>query len=197
MNNLFGGLSAFADDKQPDRPLECSECKKPIALYYTEMLGSTAIRTSHCADCPVLQRKLYGDRLTEKSDEAGLEANTELLCGHCGTTLEAVRMGSSLGCSICYDVFEEVLLAELMSMGKIPPRLMTAKKSQLLHQGRMRGESVGISASMRLLALNEALNEMLQREDYEQAARLRDQIKALTDEQQATEDKNEDTNGSK
>ena len=48
-------------DKQfPDRPLECSECKKPIAVRYTEIVGDTIIHTSMCADCPELQRRLHG-----------------------------------------------------------------------------------------------------------------------------------------
>ncbi len=41
-----------------------------------------------------------------------------------------------------------------------------------------------INPSLRILALNEALNEMLKSEKYEQAAWLRDQIKALTDERE-------------
>ena len=55
------------------------------------------------------------------------------------------------------------------------------KKSHPIHIGRAPGESLAISPSSRLLALNEALKETLNREDYEQAAWLRDQIKALTD----------------
>jgi protein arginine kinase activator len=49
---------------------------------------------------------------------------------------------------------------------------------------------LAINPSSRLLALNEALKETLSREDYEQAAWLRDQIKALT-ESEAKDKKNE------
>ena len=168
--------------KMPDRPLECIDCKKPLAVYYTEVASAITNRTCHCADCPVLQRKLYG--LPPTPGEGSLaEGRAGLACGNCGTTLDAVRVGSPLGCSECYEVFDDVMLPELGSMGKIPPRLVTGKRTQTIHIGRARGEMKEISASMRLLALNEALTETLKHEDYEQAARLRDQIKALTDAQ--------------
>jgi protein arginine kinase activator len=171
------------EEKEPERPLECSQCKKPISVYYTEIVGKSMIHTCMCHDCPVLQQKLHGIP-TSTGTEGAIEMKAGLACGNCGTTLEAIRVGSPLGCSICYEVFEDILFLELNSRGKIPPRLATAKKTQTVHIGRAYGEAQEISASMRLLALNEALSETLKREDYEQAAWLRDQIKALTDSQE-------------
>jgi protein arginine kinase activator len=169
-------------DKLPDRPLECSECKKAIAVHYTEIVGESTIHTCMCADCPELQRRLHGtpQPLTGNAAEGG----TGLACGNCGTTLDALRVGMPLGCSDCYQVFEDVLLAELLSSGKVPNRLSNNRKTMPFHIGRSPGEVVEINPSLRLLALNEALNETLKREDYEQAAWLRDQIKALTDNQE-------------
>lgn len=170
--------------KLPDRPLECIDCKKALAVFYTEMVGGVSTHTCMCADCPVLQRKLYG-LPPSPSSEIPSESRAGLACGNCGTTLDALRVGSPLGCSVCYEVFDDVLIPELASMGKIPARLMTAKRTQTVHIGRARGEMQEISSSMRLLALNDALSETLKHEDYEQAAWLRDQIKALTDAQSA------------
>ncbi len=82
-----------------------------------------------------------------------------------------------------------MIIAELFNLDKIPPRHANAKKTDSLHTGRIPGQTQEISSSMRLLALNEALNETIQREDYEQAAWLRDQIKALTDDQQSDSEK--------
>lgn len=174
-------------DKEPERPLECSECKKPIAVHYTEIIGNSIVTTAMCADCPELQRRLHGI----PSGGAGVshpEAGTGLACGNCGTTLEAIRVGAPLGCSVCYEVFDEVLLQEMLSSEKIPPRLATTKKSVPFHIGRGPGEAQEMNPAVRLLALNDALNETLKREDYEQAAWLRDQIKALTED---TEKKDE------
>lgn len=173
-------------DQLPDRPLECSECKKPIAVIYTEIVGSTITRTSMCADCPHLQRRLYGAPVHHAGEAQ--ESTTGLACGNCGTTLESLRVGIPLGCSVCYEVFDDVLLGEMLASEKIPPRITTTKKSIPIHIGRAPGESQEMNPSLRLLALNEALNETLKKEDYEQAAWLRDQIKALTEN---AEDKND------
>lgn len=191
MPNKFDNSKDSLDEKLPDRPLECSDCKKPLAILYTEIVGATKTYTCMCSDCPVLQRKLHGERPSDSNENVPIEGRTELACGHCDTTLESVRMGSNLGCSLCYEVFEDVLVTELASMGKIPPRLVPSKKSQILHQGRVGSEAVEISSAMRLLSLNEALSETLLREDYEQAAWLRDQIKALTEAHQRESEKKE------
>jgi protein arginine kinase activator len=167
--------------KMPDRPLECYECKKPIAVVYTEIVGETMINTSHCIDCPILQRKLHGSHKLIKEGVEAEGAIKGLCCGNCGTTLEAVQMGTPLGCTECYEVFADILVSEMLAANKISQRISPTKSSIPLHIGRAPGESTEITPTLRLLALNEALNETLSREDYEQAAWLRDQIKALTE----------------
>ena len=167
----------------PDRPWECGECKKPIAVRYTEIVGDTVTHTSMCADCPELQRRLYGTHPREHVQNQ-VDPATAVECGNCGTTLEEVKRGHRLGCANCYVVFEDVLLIEMQAANRLSPRVSLGKKSLPIHLGRAPGESLAINPASRLLALNEALKETLGREDYEQAALLRDQIRALTERQQ-------------
>lgn len=181
----------------PDRPLECSECKKPIAVRYTEITKDSIVNTSMCSDCPELHRRLHG---TGSAQNEGVprEANAGLCCGNCGTALDEVKRGHSLGCMECYDVFGDLLLMEMQSSNRLPSRILPLKKSTPLYIGRSPGETLTISPSSRLLALNEALKDTLSREDYEQAAWLRDQIKALTDQQEhGQEGTEEEGNGRK
>ncbi|NGX60613.1 MAG: Protein-arginine kinase activator protein [Chlamydiae bacterium] len=161
----------------PERPLDCTECKKPITVHYTEIVGDKMTRTVMCADCPHLEKKLYG--ATRRKEEEGEEIVTALACGNCGTSLDAIKRGQSLGCSECYEVFAETLIQDLLKENRISRHLTSNKKTQPLHIGRVPGEVVEISPTLRLIALNEALDETLIREDYEQAALLRDQIQAL------------------
>lgn len=168
------------DKHFPERPLECGECKKMIAVRYTEIVGNSIVSTSMCADCPELQRRLHGTSPKDLvANQTGSPAGLE--CGNCGTTLEEIKRGHCLGCPDCYTVFEDVLLTEMQAANRLSPRILLAKKSVPIHIGRSPGESLAINPSSRLLALNEALKETLSREDYEQAAWLRDQIKALTE----------------
>lgn len=182
-----------ADKHFPDRPLECDECKKPIAIRYTEIVGDSITHTSMCASCPELQRRLHGTSPRELvANQTGSIAG--LACGNCGTTLEEIKRGHSLGCSECYTIFEDILLVELQAANRLSHRILPVKKSTPIHIGRLPGERLAINPSSRLLALNEALKETLNREDYEQAAWLRDQIKALTEnEKEQAEDKKDES----
>jgi protein arginine kinase activator len=184
MPSKFEIYGSSHPEREPERPLECSDCKKPISVHYSEIVGAGITHTDMCADCPVLERHLFGLRAI--GGEQKTEGTTGLACGNCGMTLEALRVGAPLGCSACYDVFEEMIIRELIATAKVPPRIATTKKSQPLHIGRSQGQTQEISSSMRLLALSEELNETLKREDYEQAAKLRDQIKELTKDQKSS-----------
>lgn len=164
-----------------DRPIECCECKKKIAVHYTEVVSQNCSRTGMCADCPALLRRLKGIS-NEPTDRRIEEGGTDLVCGQCGTTLEMVRTGHPLGCGTCYEIFGDIILAELIAAGKLPQQ-RAGQGGRPLHIGRVPGESQQINPSLRLLGLNEALSDTLLREDYEQAAWLRDQIKAITEQE--------------
>ncbi len=164
-----------------ERPLECSECHKPVKVVYTEIVGKSLTRQVMCASCPVLQRKLRGS-LGADAQAAGAMGGTSaagICCGTCGTTLESVRSGHPVGCVECYEIFGDILVAELISTQSLPPSIAVLPKGTPLHVGRGPGQVSPVSPSVKLIALNEALSDVLKREDYEQAARLRDQIKAL------------------
>ena len=160
-----------------ERPIECSECKKNIQVTYKEIARGKSSCTEMCGTCPILEKKLHG-----KPDFCASEKNKErepkLCCAICMTTTEAIETGNPLGCSHCYIVFEEVLLKKLISENALPLNL---QKSEPLHRGKSPNQSITIPLSNQLAAFNEALNIALQKEHYEQAAWLRDQIQSLKD----------------
>lgn len=165
-------------DRHPDRPIECTECKKPIAIVYTEIVGDQVTRTSMCADCPEYQKRLHGG---SHALPILMGEGANLACGNCGTTLEGLKMGHPLGCPTCFEIFADILFQELLHQNRLPSRLTAFKKTIPLHIGRKPGESKQLNLSAKLLALNEALTETLKAENYEQAALLRDQIRELTE----------------
>lgn len=169
-----------------ERPVECSHCKKPIKVIYKEITEDSTIVTEMCEDCPVLQRKLHGEPSVPTTAPLGKE--TGLYCGKCDTNLEWVKTGNPLGCSDCYSVFSDILSQELLASHKIPTRLkktIEMKRAQPIHIGAGPSKVISIALSDQLAPLHEALNEALKKENYEQAAWLRDQIKSITEKKDA------------
>lgn len=163
-------------EKSAERPLECSECRKNIATLYTVIEQDSISHTVMCSSCPQLERRLNGTRPKEQLLLASQE-----ICKDCGTSATQIRSGIPVGCSQCYVTFTDLIINELVYNNKVPSSIGHVAKNQPLHSGRKPGEIAEISSSARLQSLNEALNEALSREDYEQAAWLRDQIKKLTE----------------
>lgn len=166
-----------------ERPIECAHCQRPPKVVYKEIVGDTITVTKMCAICPVLQQKLHGQPYATKPGEGPLESEATLSCANCGTTWQAVTMGGSLGCAECYAGFADLLLAELIATDRAAPhlkRVPPGKRMQIAHVGKTPAAPTLLTPSSRLHELNEALNEALKRENYEQAAYLRDQIQTLT-----------------
>jgi protein arginine kinase activator len=140
-----------------------------------------------CLECPILQQRMTGIKIDDK--KTPIENETGVCCGTCGTTLESILTGNPLGCSQCYSIFEEVLINDLLSIEAVPSRLekrLNRTKSQPLHVGKSPSTPINIPASSRISTLNEALNEALKKENYEQAAWLRDQIKDIMEKHDGT-----------
>ena len=165
-------------EQLPERHIECSECKKPIHTIYTEIIGKTMYRLSMCADCPILHQKLYGVREPKSRQEA---LKSGFSCGGCDTSADQVKMGAPLGCSLCYEVFDNILSAELSGGDRLLLKPKTGSHPLPVHLGRHPGQVSEINPASKLLSLHQSLHETLAREDYEAAAWLRDQIKALTE----------------
>ena len=170
----------FSDIPQ-ERPFECNECKKAIKVLYTEVVGDAITNTVMCNDCPELQKRMHG--LSKQEIAAKNSPMEGLCCGDCGTTLEEIKTGHPLGCPTCYEVFQEVVFQDLVKDGRVPKQLTQLKPQETLHLGKMPVNKEHLSPSGRLIALNEALQATLDKEDYEQAALIRDQIKHLTENQ--------------
>jgi protein arginine kinase activator len=174
----------------PERPLECGgECRRPIKVIYTEIVGKNITKTAMCGECPVLKHKLHGGGAVKQVAGA---PPAELVCGGCGLTLDEMKMGASLGCPLCYDIFSDEILRELAQLERIPLKYAFQKRGEPLHVGRTPGQHQEIDPSLKLLALQQALHETLGKEDYEQAALLRDQIREI---EEKTKKKEEEHHG--
>ncbi|MDR1150540.1 MAG: UvrB/UvrC motif-containing protein [Clostridiales bacterium] len=90
-----------------------------------------------------------------------------LVCPNCGTSLENFKSNMKFGCSICYTTF-----------GSEVSNLLKRIQKGLCHVGKISSRYLNkSSSSVEIERLRIALKRAIEQEDYELAARLRDQIK--------------------
>jgi protein arginine kinase activator len=156
--------------------MKCQKCPKAATLHITEVLSEDQFEELHlCEECA--QKYLYepqnqksakvapGAQLAAE-EESGLP-NRE--CPVCGIKFVEFRNTGRLGCPHDYEEFREELTTllenihgETRHVGKAPRRLHVTKQTQ--------SELVELRKQL-LLAVN--------KEKYEEAARLRDRIRQL------------------
>lgn len=156
-----------------EKPLECTECPNTIGVTYKEISRDSCSCIGMCPACPLLEKKLKGT-FSEGFDK---HEPGQLICPRCLTTLESVLMGSSLGCHECYSIFENQLREKLIKEKSIPSDINDEISDTPMHQGKSPHHNHLISLAHYLAMLNENLNKAIEKEQYEQAAWLRDQIK--------------------
>lgn len=159
------------ENTNKERPLDCSSCQKKIQTKYTEVSDEVLQEYYMCSDCPHLKTFLLEPK--SLTDE---EALALLTCGNCNTSLLEIQKGEALGCAECYEIFETYLTQDLKEEHHLQVNLDLTGP---LHLGHKPGEFKEFGAEQQIFALNETLNELIHREDYEGAASIRDQIKEL------------------
>ena len=138
-------------------PIPCQVCKKNQAtVHLTAALNRLAIQD--------LLTGLAGSQAAQE-----MAKMQQIKCPICGLSYLDFRQHGRLGCATDYTVFKEGLIPLLEKihgsvehMGKVPA------KSGDAHQ-----------AGRQLLELRQQLKAAVDKEDYEQAAKLRDSIKAI------------------
>jgi len=152
---------------------KCQKCPNPATLHITEVLAPGQFDELHlCEQCA--NKYLYdGPKVGGKTQTVGAEAEESLLsqaaCPTCGIKFVDFRNSGRLGCPHDYEVFREELTPLLENIhgdvkhcGKTPRRHPQSKE--------LLGE---------LMHLRNQLKQAVTKEDYEAAAKLRDQIKQL------------------
>ncbi|WP_455538780.1 UvrB/UvrC motif-containing protein [Terrisporobacter sp.] len=172
----------------------CQKChKKTASVFISSIINGQETRMYLCSDCvkdyPLFDFKFQEpfsmkdvmdkfkiDKESSPDDEykklLNLDKDSEdknIICPNCHSTYEEYKKTGKLGCSICYEAFENQLNSILKNiygyeeyLGKIPK-----KDDNQIH----------ISNEIRIL--KEDLNRAVEQEEYEKAADIRDKIKDL------------------
>jgi protein arginine kinase activator len=159
--------------------MKCQKCTKAATLHITEIVSEDQIEELHlCEECA--HKYLYEPQQSKQtgikqapsagaSEEAEEPAVLNRECEVCGLKFVDFRNTGRLGCPHDYNEFREELLpllenihGETRHCGKSPRRLPQAKQTQ-----------------SELLQLRKQLLQAVNKEAYEEAARLRDRIRRL------------------
>lgn len=160
--------------------MRCQVCKKAAAtVHLTQIVENQVKKVDLCEACAKekgvndptgfsLADLLLGLGAAQKMEEANTATGAEVVCPDCGFTQADFKKTGRLGCSDCYDIFAEGLAGMLKTMhkgtvhrGKVPQAFRRSQDS-----------------ASKLAQLEKELSGAISREDFEQAAVLRDQIKA-------------------
>lgn len=155
------------------RPKKCSHCQSPTTIHLTKVVDGKAVKLGVCANCPKAEEIKKGatwDLIG--SEDGGLSPKgpkrDERACTGCGLTPSDFKEHGRLGCPKCYEVFESKLETVLKKLHR--------GESHVGKSPRGRGREVSLEE---IAALKRRLDEYVSREEYEMAAVVRDQIKAL------------------
>ena len=163
----------------------CEDCGvRPAKFHLTTIINGDRVERNLCPACMAKhQKQLPG---IDFSNLAGLlssilegrnaaeqeQRETEyedLVCEQCGMTYQEFQKCGMLGCANCYQAFKTPLTA-----------LLQRVHGNTQHAGRVPGGvRSGVSIRMNIDRLKEKLQRAIADEEYEQAARLRDAIRAL------------------
>ena len=157
----------------------CDICKKNVAtVHLTQMVEGKTKKVDLCEACSKekgvddptgfsLADLLLGLGAAQEIEQAS--AGGEIRCPHCGFTQADFKKAGRLGCSECYKVFAEGLEGLLKTMHKGTRHV--GKVPQVFRHSQ--------DLADKLKSLQKKLEKAIAHEDFESAATLRDEVKAL------------------
>jgi len=159
----------------------CMHCKiRPASIFYQQYADGKESAVQLCAKCAQKLGVGEGGSLLWDEDLFGIPLFSQLFsaskirpdlvsCPLCGTTEEEIRSKGVFGCSECYENFSSRMdLTPFIGKGYRGKRLGEATEEKK--------ENAPLQEKT-LANLKRALKEAVEKEDYEQAALLRDQIR--------------------
>ena len=163
--------------------MQCQICRKKTAtIHLTEISNGVRNEVHFCEQCAVQQgiaatsqisvNELLSNLLASQPADEELtgDQGVELACPNCGFTLSQFRKDGVLGCPNDYAVFEKVLL----------PLIEKAHNGKTSHCGKIPSHvSPETRQRIECTSLKEQLQQAIQREDYELAAKLHEKINRL------------------
>ncbi len=168
-----------------EKHILCDICKEHIAtVHYTEIVNNKLKKMNLCDNCAkaknlgVTVQFSVADILKGLTEPpASGKKEKDKTCAFCGLTYSRFKKIGKLGCGECYEAFETSLKPVISDIhknnqhtGKVPLKMKKVAK-----------------AVSQLDALHRQLRQAVEKEEYEQAAEIRDKIKKIEKSQETRE----------
>ncbi len=160
----------------------CDECnKKEATVHMTKIINGMKREIHLCGEC-ANEKELsnlennfsihnFLASLLEGSSSPNVNINYKKSrrCPQCGSTYNDFTQSGRLGCSICYETFNDLL-----------EPLIRRIQGNTRHEGKVPKRS---GASIRIYKninnLKKKMQKLVEREEFEEAAKVRDEIRKL------------------
>ncbi|MDF2659144.1 MAG: UvrB/UvrC protein [Paenibacillus sp.] len=162
----------------------CQECnKRPATLHFTKIVNGEKTEFHICESCArekgelipgtpngfSIHNLLSGLLDFDPAQAIGAKQQQQLRCEQCGLTYSQFSKIGRFGCSSCYEQFS----------GRLDP-LFKRVHGNTVHVGKVPKRTGGLIQYKREIdKLKQEMQMSITREEFEQAAKIRDQIREL------------------
>ena len=158
----------------------CEECSKKLGI------------TSMDFSMPIDFSSFFGEFMEDFATPEFMPLLSEiktLKCNDCGYTFEDIANNGRLGCGNCYEVFQERLdpiirriqgaNRHVGRVGKIIDNKIEQKMGNQSTKEQKENKTEEVKKGNKLEQLQEELKQAIKEERYEEAAKIRDEIKKI------------------
>lgn len=166
----------------------CQECQQRQAtLHFTKIINGEKTEFHICETCAkdkgdyfpgsnsfsihqLLSGLLDVDQSISPSPSGFVQPKRELKCDQCGMTYHQFAEIGRFGCADCYETFNE----------KLNPIFRRIHSGNTHHGGKIpRRKGKDLHVHKEIEGLKEQMQQFIRNEEFEQAAEIRDKIRAL------------------
>jgi len=168
----------------------CKNCNKNEASFrYTEIINGVKKEIALCDECrnklgisgldfniPLGMTDFFSDFFEDNTFMPEFDIIKKLKCDDCGISYDEFIDGGKVGCANCYSAFESKLnsiLKNIHGSNMHKGRILNSpkqKKLEIIKENQNNNE---------VEKLKSKLKELVKQEKYEEAAKVRDEIKKL------------------
>ena len=160
--------------------LHCDLCGKPATVHLTQIIKNQIQKVDLCEECAQSKgvtdpegfslADLLSKSFAGPADDAEAEASgPTLVCEQCGCGARDFKKNGRLGCAVCYDTLKTILTPLIAGLHK-----------QVRHKGKAPARQWRrLELGREIESLERQLLEAVNQENFETAARCRDQLGVL------------------